>query len=250
LVISGVTTAAAIIATVFAAGAYFASWESVAEARRQANIAQAAYIAADRPWIKVAQPPRVRLDVRDGIVWFRTDVEVQNIGRSPAQHTCFHTELLPDASLDEQAAAAENLCQRAAAAGYPSDERLVFPNDQNTLWDITGISIETVREKRNRKLEWEENAAREMFGEVPSVVEDRLREQRVLPLRASFTLVGCITYAVSPRRVVGQTAFVYGINRACGLGPLGICTFDMNPPATYSGDDISVRSQIGGAFAR
>lgn len=243
LAASWVAAGAALVAVLFAAGAYN-------ETRRQADTAQEALIAADRPWIKINKLSRVRIDVDDHVVWVSADVQVKNIGRSPAQHTYLKTTLLSDSSLTEQTAEAENLCRRSAASGYSVDERLVFPDDGHLLGNVTGLGMEAIQRKRDDRLRWEADVSRRNFGEDATVAENRMKERMALPLRVGFTLVGCVTYAVSARRVVGQTSFIYGLDRACGLGPLGICTFDMDPPAIYAGDDISIRDPIGGTFAR
>lgn len=229
------------------AAAWFAHG-AFTEARRQADTAQEALIAADRPWIKVVGLSDVHVNVGVGAVVVFARVAVKNIGRSPAQHTYLDTALLADSSLDEQNARAALVCRDAEKAGYPPQEQLVFPDDAPTLSDVATIRIGTIKEERDRRLRQDFEMADRIIPD--ETAEDRLRARVAQPLRAGLTIVGCVTYAVSARRVVGQTAFVFGLDHACGEGPWVVCSFDMTAPGEYEGSAVAVHPAVGGAFAR
>ena len=244
-----VTGAASVVATIAAGAAAWFAYGAFTETRRQADTAQEALIAADRPWIKVLGLSAPEVEIRDGGVFLNARLSVKNIGRSPAQHTHVRARLQADGSAIDEARDAEAFCREAAVRGIPFVESLIFPDDDRALAVHALADVRIIAQHWRDRIERDFQMARSAFGDDP-VAERRRAERLSYPVRVGLTLIGCITYVIPTGRSYGQTAFIYGFNRNCGLGPYGECSFEMEEEGTHEGDALVMREAIGGAFAR
>lgn len=252
IVISKVATAVTAGGLVFAGLAFIAGYRAMIETRRQADTAQEALIAADRPWIKVLELSGPRIEVRDNAVFLRAGLKVKNIGRSPAQHAFIRTKLSPDGSVMDDARETEMLCRNAAARGIPPFETLIFPDDESSIAIHALADVRDIAKHWRDRIERDYQLSRSVFGE-DELAERNRAERLSYPVRVGLTLIGCVTYVIPTGRSYGQTAFIYYFNRACDLGPgfiPGECSFEMEEPGTHEGDALVIREAIGGAFAR
>jgi hypothetical protein len=235
-ILSAISAIAALAGSTFAVVALVAAWQAVSEARRQADIAQEALIIVDRPWIRVVGLSDVRLEVREHGAALTTKIKVKNIGRSPAQRTLAITRLITQRSIDDEAQEAVFLC-RQSEGGYASFGELLFPNEERVFdWRLL-IDMQSIRLDNER-----------IRGH--KVAEDGRENAESVPLFAAFSLIGCVIYAIPSRNFAGQTAFIYGINFACGTEGRELCAFDMAKPAVFEGRDVAIWEPSGGTFAR
>ena len=233
-------------ALVFAGAAFVASYGALRETRRQADIAQDALITIDRPWLKVIGLENTPIDVRAGYAWTFANIEVKNIGRSPAQHTLPTFLLFLTVPSTSRIPKRQTSVERLRAQGTGQKTNSCSP----TTPDISGtsaVALSAVKDKRDRRAEREYVIARRMIGRHGQRPVDRSPEP---PCNATFTLVGCVTYAIATRQALGQTAFIYDLSYACGLGRLGQSQFRLSHPGSYSGNDVGVREPASGSFAR
>lgn len=211
--------------------------QSLRETRRQADIAQAAYIATDRPWLEVTGLVVENVEIMPGVgVSATIVVRTKNIGRSPAIGAIEIVEMLVDdrgANLMQQAAP---MCQRAVV-------------DKELLRGIEGAMFpDAARETRYLRLLSQTMIARSrehhQQGEGTSNSAISLN-------RASVAIVGCTTYALPVGTAAGYTAFIYKLARNCGTDTVALpCDFDLDAPATLRGDQIAVSVAPFAGFAR
>jgi len=255
--VTGTTSVSATIAA--AAAAWFANG-AFTETRRQADTAQQALVAADRPWIKVVDFTAHGIKVEEKVVWAHATIQVKNIGRSPAQHTFVRVKLIPDPSMLEEPDEAVRLCREAEDEPRWWANRLIFPDDTAAFREAAASEMRDVLDQRDAKLRWEREQIAGITGDGPvarairEVAEEGLRAKESQPLYAGFALVGCITYAIpngqAGRGAIGQTTFTYGLDHACGLGPIGACAFPMAETGVYAGEQVRVREAVSPTFAR
>jgi hypothetical protein len=222
--------------------------EALVEARRQADIAQEALVAADRPWVKVVGLSDVSITVHEHMVTLFAKVNVTNTGHSPAQGTFVKTKLLANASMDESTQAATALCRGFIEGEYigPTYE-LIFPDEDRVLLDTTGIDMNSIIRKRHEEIQELFELNRSTYGNKKA--EEFRAQAAAAPPSAYFDLIGCINYEVPIGHAIGQTAFAYGVYKACE-GPTGRCAFDMTKPKVFEGKDLKIREPISGTFAR
>lgn len=217
-------------------------------AQEQARVAREALVAADRPWIKVIGLSEPRLDIKTDNVFFNARLDVKNIGRSPAPRTSVRTKLLPDAIPKDEAGEAETLCREAVARRIPWREISVFPDDGRSVAIDADANMESIAEDRRTMVERDFERLRQGLDD-----ESALERRALLlsfPLRAAFTLVGCVAYEIPTGRAHGQTAFIYRVSRECGAGPSVYCSFEMSEPMVHKGEALSIRENWTSAFAR
>lgn len=140
------------------------------------------------------------------------------------------------------------MCKEAVAGGYPPFEALVFPNEAHTFFEVNLIDMRLVRKDRDDRIRGDYEASRPILGEA--IAQAYKNDAEAFPLYAAFTLIGCAVYSIPVGQSAWQTAFIYDINHACGMGPFGICTFDMTKPALYAKEAVVGREPVGGTFAR
>ena len=164
-IIGAVSAAATLAGSAFAAGALVAALEAVSETRRQANVAQAALVNADRPWIKVVGVSVISLKISSVGAALTSKINIRNVGRSPAEYTSVRSELVANSNIIDDANEAVFLCRRAAKAERPLDDRLVFPDEGGSLFDISFVNMDSI----NRSIEKEaidgRDAMRRGFGD-------------------------------------------------------------------------------------
>jgi len=238
-----------VLSALFAAFVVIVSWQGANEARRQADVAQQALIAAERPWVKVVGLSDVRVTVREDMVSFFAKINVTNIGRSPAQGTFVRTRLLANASIDEGAQAANALCRDFIEGKYYSPTyELIFPDEDRILWDTALIYVHSISRENKKRIQEEFQLNRSAYGDEKA--EEFRTQAAAAPLVAGLSLIGCVNYMIPIGRVVGQTAFVYAVNQACGKEQRELCAFYMTKPGVFEGKDVIIREPISGTFAR
>lgn len=230
--LAGFATGAAVIGAIFAYFALKASME-------QATTAQKALIAADRPWLKVTDLSHITVDVEREFVLFVPVVKVKNIGHSPAQHIYVDALAISDSSIGEQNSGAVDICREAASATHPAAENLIFPDDASELSGNAAIAISAIRQKINARAQRESGISR-------SLINRDVKQ----PIFSDFTIVGCITYNSPSQNILGQTAFVFDLDKSCNFPTRAACTFDLSHPAIYTEPDILIRRPGGGIYAR
>ncbi len=235
-VIGAAATAASFL---FAGLAFVGTWRAMLETQREANIAQEALIAADRPWLEAVGLSVNHMEINPIRVSLDLTVRIKNIGRAPAQRAVALTEAIPDLEDGEPERLAVALCRRAAEsrAEY-SVGGVVFPEALRTARLTRFVLPEDLR-----------SALR--LGRV----RDRGADGRPLdtsgPPRAAFAIAGCIAYTLPAGGASGETAFVYGLARNCGDAKLVLpCDFDLTERGPYSGDAIVVELTDYAGFAR
>jgi len=234
---AAVATGAAIAAAVFAAGAYNASWQGVAEARRQADIARAALITGDRPWIRVIGLSNVHLHISVDHVTLSFNVDLKNVGRSPAKEVFVDTTLLADGGFTEHADHAASICKNARANGYDPAKGLIFPDAVEPRWETAHITAGEVITINNQAIMEEVVNMKRIYGQAAA--KEREAELRSRPYYLSPVIIGCVTYNIPVGDVIGQTSFIFNVYRACGARSKR-CTFAIERATSFKPDELSV----------
>jgi hypothetical protein len=232
--------------------------EAVKEARRQANAAEDALIAADRPWIEVVSLSVHRVDMMGfgdeatsaavKSIAVEATATIKNIGRSPAQRVFVLMEPVPHSRYDDLTPRVSALCRRAVA-----DRRFVdgvlFPDatraTHHTLFGAPADlrrTAERIRATIREEAEWRRQRGAEVSGGGSDADEARLMD-------AELAIAGCVTYVLPAGRAVGQTGFLYDVARNCGDAELVLpCSLDLNRPGDY--ERLSVTGATYTGFAR
>ncbi|MBN9561760.1 MAG: hypothetical protein J0H14_13675 [Alphaproteobacteria bacterium] len=204
----GVATAiAAIVASGAAIFALQASRQAVKEAHVQAETAQAAFVAQERPWIMLADVKPASLDSDDkGGVMFWVNISVKNIGHSPAQDVWVSGKLVIDQfdPLPEQAM--KSVCQESKTYGFPGNP--VFPDQTQPVQEPPNsfyIPAQHVWAARDARIE------SAYLWHSPRRAQAWAEELSKFPFYAALHLVGCINYRSPDRRDVYQTSFAFEI---------------------------------------
>lgn len=129
-IFSAISTAATFAGSAFTAGALIAAILAVNEARRQADTAQQALIAVDRPWIKVIGVSNVRLEIDKFGIRLATMIDVKNIGRSPAPQTWIATKLITHRSIIDEGIEADLICSEMYEHRFDLRQILVFRDEE------------------------------------------------------------------------------------------------------------------------
>ena len=160
------TTLAAVLAAIAAAWALNFSRQAVEQAQVQAEISRLALLNADRPWVRVEGLSSAELRVLDTYVFVITDIRVKNIGHSPAGHAFAEARLLVSDLGGGGQEEAESVCGEAIRQGYPSFDRLLFPDKETDLRVTTGaVSLKSIVDARDAKARSDAEYTRRMFKE-------------------------------------------------------------------------------------
>ncbi len=190
------------------------SQRAAEETQRQADIAQDALIAGNRPWVMLTDVKPVNLvsDNEFGVD-FRVSISVKNVGHSPAQNVSVSGRLLigefdlpPD-----QVMASE--CQKPRDGSFVIPGEAVFPDQTQDLnggvAEAFGIGAEKLWEARAARI----NSAREYNATVgrPDRAQAWAEELSKFPFHAPLSLVGCINYRASDNAALYQTSFMFDV---------------------------------------
>lgn len=236
--------AATLIFSIVAAGgtvgAFIETW-------RQANVAQEALIAGDRPWLEVTvRPVAVTLTPNFNIVTL--DIRAKNYGHSPAQTVFAYGETFSEdaASLDKIRALSNVECKKAKRFKVTDLSVMVFPSGEEariaaTIFPNTPAAMHDVWQARRDR----DYRALKAFGGAPYA--DFWTKMGSETPNGEFSVVGCVIYSYGGS-FIGETSFSADLLRRCPEGPFG-CAFELDKVANYSADKILLK--VGSdSFAR
>ena len=230
------------------------------EAGRQVGIAAQALVATDRPWIKIisVSDPKLEISTQYGYVSFGITVKVSNVGRSPAGSVTIDSKLLtpwsdkpwvgPDGSAPVEVKA---FCH--GVEGQPESiffESLLFPGDEDPREASASLTTNDIRAARDAAIRGS------YLGWLGVPRQDRekldtMAQELATPTISSFILIGCVTYRIPSGQALGQTSFIYEVDRReCRDDPAKCGGFDITRPALYSDADLSVKPAGGGTYAK
>lgn len=256
--VTGIATAgAAVIAGVFAAGAYFA-------ADRQASIGQDALFVTDRPWIKVEKVSVAKFFIHEGSVVGSALVRVKNFGQSPAINLFINLEA---GSIDygfghfglETTTA---ICKSAREKREAPTLQVVFPDeskpgggnsdDGDEVPVLLVVSNEEMARAKKAHLDDAFEREKSLLGVEEAA--KRRREAEAAPIKTAFTLAGCVTY-FSYRGLIGQTGFVVHLYRRVHIPGFDFTddrgSFDMGQTGDVPADETNaVAESLGGIYIR
>jgi hypothetical protein len=189
---------------------------------------------AQRPWVRLSRAAPVSLVVMDVGVLISLQLHAKNIGHSPAEGVYATGRAFADFDLTEEATAARAVCEGASAQNLEWLQSMIFPDGERVIETIGefGTSMKDIIKRRMDQVDFQYNESIPFFGKEKA--EARRKEDLAVPLRADFTVVGCILYRYRSGSAFGQTAFVLDVYRSCPeISPVAKCTFDIRPGAQY-----------------
>lgn len=203
-----ITGTAAVLATVgtlaaaaFAYGAYDAALESVAEARRQADIAQQTLVASTRARLKLTAitDARATRSTDFPVAWFTFKPTFKNFGQTPAQNIAFSTHVFVIGTGEGQPA--RDICEGEKTRDRMSSGELAFP---------------------------QEEGGESMFGIQMPISDLTSQAAKIEEIQTSATIylgvVGCLTY----QTIGSPTVYVTGFS-----GDLHLAQQASSDPADY-----------------
>lgn len=209
-----IATGAAIVAAVFAAGAYQA-------ANEQAKIAQNTLIASSRPWVMLAnvRPLNLSSDDADGVtLWAK--ISVKNIGHSPAENLFITGKLLIDQFDPSPQQGMEEACQEARLNSSTIRGQVLFPDQSE---DLDGgipqsflIDVDKVWASRAARIKSAYEA--EMARGKSQLAEEWKGALAEFPFHADLHFVGCVSYRSSTSKTLYQTSFMFDLGSFPLLG--------------------------------
>jgi hypothetical protein len=196
---------------------------------------------AQRPWVRLSRAAPVGLIVMDVGVVIDLQLRAKNIGHSPAEGVYATGRAFSNFSFTEAAPAARAVCKGAFAKNLEWLQSMIFPDEEREIEIIGGFytSMQDIMNERMDQVDFQYNGSIPFVGKEKA--EARKKEDLALPLRAGFTVVGCILYSYRGGNAFGQTAFLLDLNRSCPeISPLAKCSFDVRPGKKYLADEILV----------
>jgi len=197
---------------------------------------------AQRPWVRLSRADPVGLIVMDAGIVILLQLHAKNVGHSPAEGVYATGRAFADFSSTEEAITARAVCEGASAKNLEWLQSMIFPDEERKIEIIGGFatSMQDIIKRKMDQIDFQYNES------IPLVEKDKAeakkKEDLAVPLRAGFTVVGCILYRYRGGSALGQTAFVLNLDRSCPeISPLAKCSFDIKPGVKYRTDEMLVR---------
>ena len=186
------------------------------QAQRQADTAQQALIASDRPWLMLTDVKPVSLSSDDKFgVSFWVNMVAKNVGHSPAQNVSVSARLLiVENSGPRLDVAMHAICREARESRVVIPGQVVFPDQTEDINQGTPngfiIPAETVWAIREARIKSAHD--REMARNRPEWAEAWATELSKFPFHAPLYFTGCVNYRSSDNKLFFQTSFMFGVN--------------------------------------
>jgi hypothetical protein len=204
--VTGAMSVAAAIATGTAA---WYAYGAFTQAQRQADTAQQALIASDRPWLMLTDVNPASLSSDDEFgVSFWVNMVAKNVGHSPAQNVSVSARLLiVENSGPRPDVAMHAICREARESPIVIPGQVVFPDQTEDINQGTPnsfiIPAETVWAVREARIRLIHN--REMARNRPERAEAWAADLSKFPFHAALYFIGCVNYRSSDNRLFFQT---------------------------------------------